>query len=85
LLAADLTVGTSHFNLCMGILGLALYLGAAVSTTMSGGIADAAGMPVAFLVLTGIGVLGFLMVWLVMPETRPDAAEIDRADGAAID
>ena len=85
LLAADLTVGTSHFNLCMGILGLALYLGAAVSTTMSGGIADAAGMQVAFLVLTAIGVLGFLMVWLVMPETRPDAAEIDRADSAAID
>ena len=44
LLAADLTLGTSHFNLCMGILGLAMYLGAAVSTTMSGGIADAAGM-----------------------------------------
>jgi cyanate permease len=71
LLAADLTIGTSHFNLCMGFLGLALYLGAAASTTMSGGIADAAGVQVAFLVLAGIGALGFLMVWLVMPETRP--------------
>jgi MFS family permease len=71
LLAADLTIGTSHFNLCMGILGLALYLGAAISTTMSGGIADAAGVEVAFLALAGIGALGFLVVWLVMPETRP--------------
>jgi cyanate permease len=71
LLAADLTIGTAHFNLCMGILGLAMYLGAAVSTTMSGGIADAAGMEVAFLVLAGIGVVGFLTVWLMMPETRP--------------
>jgi MFS family permease len=71
LIAADLTIGTSHFNLCMGILGLALYLGAAVSTTMSGGIADAAGMHVAFLVLAAIGALSFLMVWLVMPETKP--------------
>jgi MFS family permease len=71
LLAADLTLGTSHFNLCMGILGLAVYLGAATSTTMSGGIADSAGMEVAFLVLTGIGVIGFLTVWLAMPETRP--------------
>jgi len=71
LIAADLTIGTSHFNLCMGILGLALYLGAAVSTTMSGGIADAAGMHVAFLVLAAVGALSFLMVWLVMPETKP--------------
>jgi predicted MFS family arabinose efflux permease len=71
LLAADLTIGTSHFNLCMGILGLALYLGAATSTTMSGGIADAAGMEVAFLVLAGVGMIGFVVVWLAMPETRP--------------
>jgi MFS family permease len=71
LLAADLTLGTAHFNLCIGILGLAMYLGAAVSTTMSGGIADSAGMEIAFLVLAGIGLVGFLTVWLAMPETRP--------------
>ena len=71
LLAADLTLGTAHFNLCMGILGLAMYLGAAVSTTMSGSIADDAGMQTAFLVLAAIGLLGFLVVWLAMPETRP--------------
>jgi MFS family permease len=79
LLAADLTIGTSHFNLCMGTLGLALYAGAAVSTTMSGGIADAAGVEVAFLVLAGVGAIGFLTVWLGMPETRPAKAEISRA------
>src|SRR3954471_5555126 len=44
LLAADLTLGSAHFNLCMGMLGLAVYVGAAISTTLSGGIADAAGM-----------------------------------------
>lgn len=75
LLAADLTLGTSHFNLCMGILGLALYLGAAASTTMSGGIADSAGMETAFLVLAGVGLAGFVTVWLAMPETRP-ASEV---------
>jgi MFS family permease len=79
LLAADLTLGTSHFNLCMGILGLALYLGAAASTTMSGEIADAAGMEVAFVVLACVGWLGFSMVWLVMPETRPAEAAISRS------
>jgi MFS family permease len=76
LIAADLTIGTSHFNLCMGMLGLAMYLGAAASTTMSGGIADAAGMEVAFFVLAGVGLLGFLAVLLVMPETRPEAEDI---------
>jgi len=75
LLAADLTLGTSHFNLCMGILGLALYLGAAASTTMSGGIADSAGMETAFVVLAGVGLAGFVTVWLAMPETRP-ASEV---------
>lgn len=77
LLAADLTLGTSHFNLCIGILGLAMYLGAAVSTTMSGGIADAAGMEVAFMVLAAIGAAGFLAVWLAMPETRPARGAIN--------
>jgi predicted MFS family arabinose efflux permease len=71
LVAADLTLGTAHFNLCIGILGLAMYLGAAASTTMSGGIADVAGMDVAFLVLAAIGVIGSVVVWLAMPETRP--------------
>ncbi len=83
LIAADLTIGTAHFNLGMGILGLALYLGAAVSTTMSGGIADAAGVQVAFLVLAGVGALSFLMVWLVMPETRPAGDEERLADGGS--
>ena len=71
LLAADLTLGTAHFNLCMGMLGLAMYLGAAASTTASGGIADAAGMEIAFLCLSAVGAIGFLVLWQIMPETRP--------------
>jgi cyanate permease len=79
LLAADLTLGTSHFNLCMGFLGLAMYLGAAVSTTMSGGIADTAGMEVAFLTLAAVGAIGVLTVWLAMPETRPASEAVSPA------
>jgi MFS family permease len=70
LLAADITRGTSHFNLCMGALGLAMFLGAGLSTTMGGWIADAFGVPLAFMVLAFIGLLGALVVWLAMPETR---------------
>jgi MFS family permease len=72
LLAADLTRGTSHFNLCMGALGLAMCLGAALSTTLGGWIADVAGVQLAFVALGLIGLLATLMIWLVMPETRRD-------------
>jgi len=72
LIAADITRGTSHFNLCMGVLGLALFLGAALSTTLGGWIADLGGVPLAFAVLTLVGVLAVLMVWLAMPETRQE-------------
>lgn len=78
LLSADLTMGTAHFNLCMGILGLALYLGAAASTTLSGAIADQSGMQAAFLVLAGIGALGVAVVLLLMPETRPTQTELSQ-------
>jgi MFS family permease len=76
LLAADLTLGSAHFNLCMGMLGLAVYTGSAISTTVSGGIADAAGVHVAFLSLAGVGLVGFALMWFAMPETKPvgDAA-----------
>jgi MFS family permease len=75
LLAADITRGTSHFNLCMGALGLAVSLGAALSTTMGGWIADAAGVPIAFVALALVGVAGTLFVWLTMPETAPVQAK----------
>jgi MFS family permease len=70
LLAADLTRGTSHFNLCLGSLGLAMYLGAALSTTLGGWIADAASLQLAFGALGSVGLLGTLAIWWAMPETR---------------
>jgi MFS family permease len=70
LLAADLTRGTSHFNLCLGSLGLAMYLGAALSTTLGGWIADAASLQLAFGALGSVGLQGTLAIWWAMPETR---------------
>jgi MFS family permease len=72
LLAADLTRGTSHFNLCLGLLGLAVSIGAGLSTTLAGWVADAAGLSVAFLCLGAAGLLGAWLVWTVMPETAED-------------
>jgi MFS family permease len=75
LLASDLTLGMSHFNLCMAILGLAVFVGAGISTTMAGEVADTAGMHAAFLALAAIGAVGWLVVWRLMPETRPPTTE----------
>jgi MFS family permease len=72
LVAADLTRGTSHFNLCLGVLGLAVCAGAAISTGLAGWVADVAGMDAAFLSLALAGLAGAVLVWAVMPETRPD-------------
>ncbi|MFL5252317.1 MAG: MFS transporter [Rhodopila sp.] len=76
LMAADLSRGSGHFNLCMGFLGLAMYAGAALSTSLAGAIADAAGMPLAFLTLAGIGTIAVCVVWLAMPETAPTAPAV---------
>lgn len=75
LVAADLTRGTRRFNLCMGLLGLAVGAGATLSTAVAGLVADRFGNGPALLVLAGVGVVGVLGL-LALPETRksrPDA------------
>ncbi len=70
LIAADLTRNTGRFNLCMGVIGLAVFIGASLSTALAGWIADGAGDRVAFLALSAAGLLGTALVWFGMPETR---------------
>jgi MFS family permease len=69
LVAADITRGSSHFNLCMGALGLAVSLGAGLGTVFGGWVADVAGLPIAFASLALVGALATLVVWRAMPET----------------
>ncbi len=71
LIAADLTERRGRFNLCIGIFGFAVGIGATVSTTLAGWVADAAGDRLAFAMLAGIGLLGVAMIAFVMPETAP--------------
>jgi MFS family permease len=47
-----------------------MCLGAALSTLLGGWIADVGGVQLAFVVLALVGLLGTLVVWLAMPETR---------------
>jgi len=72
LVVADLTRGTGHFNLGQGILGTSIGIGAALSATLAGYMSDHFGSPSAFAVLAAIALAGFAMVWLLMPETRPE-------------
>ena len=70
LIAADLTRNTGRFNLCMGVIGLAVFIGASLSTALAGWIADSAGDSAAFVALAAAGLIGTALVWFGIPETR---------------
>ena len=54
-----------------GLAGVGdVSLGAALSTTLGGWIADAASLQLAFGTLAAVGLLGALAMWWAMPETR---------------
>jgi predicted MFS family arabinose efflux permease len=76
LVVADLTRGTGRFNLGQGIVGTFVGIGAALSATLAGYMSDHLGSPTAFAGLAAIALVGLILVWLLMPETRPaDEAE----------
>jgi MFS family permease len=73
LVVADIMRGTGRFNLGLGIVGSAVGIGAALSTTLAGYTIDHFGSSAAFFGLASIAVCGLGLVWLLLPETRPDA------------
>ena len=73
---ADVTRGTGRFNLAQGIVGSGVGIGASFSTTFAGYLADYFGSAIAFLGLAAVAGLGFILVWALMPETRPEVADL---------
>lgn len=69
LVVADLTKGTGHYNLALGASGAAWGTGAALSNSVAGFIVDKAGFNAAFLFLSGVAALAFLLFWFAVPET----------------
>jgi MFS family permease len=67
--------GTGRFNLGLGIVGSAVGIGAAVSTTLAGYATDHFGAVFAFGGLAAISLLGLVSVWLTLPETRTELPE----------
>jgi MFS family permease len=73
--AADLTRRTGGFNLVLGALGVAISIGASLSTFYTGLAAALFGARVAALGLASLGLCGLLVLWAAMPETRPTQPE----------
>lgn len=71
LIAADVTRHTGYLNLAINSIGLAVSLGATVSTTLGGLVADRFGISTALLGLALIGCAATSLLWVAMPETRP--------------
>lgn len=71
LIVSDIAGRSGHFNLSLGFVGVAIGIGATFSTTLAGEIADRFGDPAAFIGLAATGFVATLLVWTLMPETRP--------------
>jgi MFS family permease len=71
LIIADLTGSTGRFNLAQGFVGTASGIGASISTTLSGLVAETLGQSAAFLCIGATATLGTLTIWFLMPETKP--------------
>ncbi len=70
LIVADITHHRGRFNLAMGIVGLFMGVGTALSTLVGGAIADRFGDSPAFIALAAAGAAASLLVWTALPETR---------------
>jgi predicted MFS family arabinose efflux permease len=71
LVVVDVTYGSGHFNLAQGFVGTATGIGASVSLVFAGYLDDRFGNEIAFLSLAASAATAFALVWLTMPETRP--------------
>jgi MFS family permease len=74
LVIADMTEGTGRFNLAQGIVGTASGIGASISTTLSGLIAERLGSSAGFLCIAAAALLATMVVLFLMPETSSGGA-----------
>jgi MFS family permease len=74
LVIVDITRGTGRFNLALGMVSTVMGLGAALSTTLAGYLIDHYGGTM-FFGLAAIAAVGLALVFILMPETRPEPEE----------
>jgi MFS family permease len=71
LIIADLTNGTGRFNLALGFAGAISGIGASLSTSIFGIIAQRFGYTAGLLGITAVGLMSVAIVFAFMPETKP--------------
>ena len=69
LIIADITKGTGRFNLAQGIVGTFGGIGAALSTTLSGYVAQRFGDAAGFQAIIAVALTAVIVCWRFMPET----------------
>jgi sugar phosphate permease len=67
---ADITNGTGRFNLGQGIVGTFSGIGAALSTTISGYVAQTLGGAAGFYFIMIMALGAVVVCWAFMPETK---------------
>jgi predicted MFS family arabinose efflux permease len=72
LVVADVTRGSGHFNLGQGVVGTATGIGASMSLTFAGFMTDRFSSGVAFASLAATALVGLVVLWFWMPETKPE-------------
>jgi MFS family permease len=83
LVIADITKGTGRFNLGQGVVGTFSGIGAAVSTTLSGYVAQGFGVAAGFYFIVAVALTAVVICWAFMPETKP-ALPMPQADSMAV-
>jgi MFS family permease len=72
LVIADVTKGTGRFNLAQGTFGAIMGVGASLSPTLTGLIVHRFGPSAGFVSLAAVGLVAFLVVAVLLPETKKD-------------
>jgi MFS family permease len=70
LVTSDVAGRSGHFNLALGFIGLAIGIGATISTGLAGAVADRWGESAAFGGLAAVGLAATALAGGAMPETR---------------
>jgi len=70
LVIADITKGTGRFNLGQGVVGTFSGIGAALSTTLSGYVAQTFGGAGGFYSIMAVALAAVAVCWAFMPETK---------------
>jgi predicted MFS family arabinose efflux permease len=71
LILADVMEGTGRYSLARGVVGTVQGIGGSCSQAVAGFIVSRAGYPAAFLALALIAAAGLVLVFFLLPETRP--------------